>query len=61
MKNNRDNGCENKHRVDFDYKVGDKVMLTYHTTYKYEISFKVPSVITGCFRNVTVNLQYGVV
>ena len=32
---NRDNACENKHKFDYDYKVGDKVMLTDHTTYKY--------------------------
>ena len=25
---NSDNNCENKHRVDYDYKSGDKVMLT---------------------------------
>ena len=28
---NKDNARENKHRVEYDYKVGDKVMLTNHT------------------------------
>ena len=28
---NRDNIRKNKHRADFDYKVGDKVMITNHT------------------------------
>ena len=27
---NRDNDRENKYRVEYDYKVGDKVMLTNH-------------------------------
>ena len=34
-------------------------MLTNHTAYKYETSYKGPCVITQCFTNVTVNLQYG--
>ena len=33
---NRDNASKNIHRVDYDYKVGDKVILTDHTAYKYE-------------------------
>ena len=32
---NRDNTRENKHRVDYDYKVGDKVILIHHAAYKY--------------------------
>ena len=31
---NKYNTQENKHRVDYDYKVGDKFMLTNHTAYK---------------------------
>ena len=31
MQINRDNACENKHRVDYEYKVGDKAILTYQT------------------------------
>ena len=37
---NRDNAGKNKHRVDYDYKVVHKVMLTNHTTYKYEKPYK---------------------
>ena len=29
-----------------------------HTAYKYETPYKVPFVITRCFTNGTVNLQY---
>ena len=29
---NKDNTCQNRHKVDYDYKVGDNVMLTKHTT-----------------------------
>ena len=28
---NRDNTRKNRHRVDYDYKVGDNTMLTKHT------------------------------
>ena len=28
---NRDNARENKHRVEYDYKFGDKVVLNNHT------------------------------
>ena len=59
--NNRDNNCENKHRVEYDYKVGYDVMLTNHTAYKYETPYKGPVAITQCFTNGTVNFQYGVI
>ena len=49
------------HRVYHDYKVGDNIMLTNHTVYKYETLYKCPFVITQCFTNGTVNLQGGVV
>ena len=45
---NKDNAHENKHRVEYDYKVGDKVMLTDHTAYKYENPYKGTFVITQC-------------
>ena len=32
---NKDNIRKNRHRVDHHYKVGDNVMLTKHTAYKY--------------------------
>ena len=56
---NRDNNCENKHRVDYDYKSVDKVMLTYQTSYIYETPYKGPFLTTQCFTNDTVDLQYG--
>ena len=56
---NRDNARENKYRLDYDYKVGDKVMVTDHTAYKYETIYKSHFMITQCFSNGTVNLQYG--
>ena len=34
-------------------------MITNHTAYRYETPYKVPFMITQCFINGTVNLQYG--
>ena len=45
---NRDNIQDNKHRVDYEYKVRDKVILTNHNSYKYETPYKVPFLITQC-------------
>ena len=57
---NKDNICENRHRVDHQYKVGDKVILTKHTVYKYETPYTGPFVIAQFFTtNGTVNLQCG--
>ena len=56
---NIDNTRENKYRVEYDYKVRDKFMITNHTAYKYETPYKSPFVITQCFNNGAVNLQYG--
>ena len=61
MQINIDNTLENKHRVNHDYKVGDKFMLIYHTAYKYETPYKIPFVITQCLTNGTVNLQCGAI
>ena len=33
---NKDDIHENRHRVDYDYKVRDNVMLNNYTAYKYE-------------------------
>ena len=55
--NNKNNMRENIHRVEYDYKVGYNVILTRHTSYKYEIPYMGPFVITQCFTNGTVNLQ----
>ena len=53
---NKCNIRENKHIVDHEYKVGDNVMVTKHTAYKYETPYKGPVVITQCFTNGTANL-----
>ena len=36
-------------------------MLLNHTAYKYETPYKCPIVMTQCFANVTVMLQYGAI
>ena len=54
---NKENARKNKHRVDYDYKVEDKFMLTKHTAYKYETPYKGPFMITKCSTNGMVNLQ----
>ena len=56
---NIDNIQQNKHRVDYEYKVVDKFMLTNHTAYKYQTPYTGPFVITQCFTNGMVKLQYG--
>ena len=55
----KDNVQKYMHRVDHDYKVGEKVMFAKYNTYKYETPYNGPFVITQCFTNGTVNLQYG--
>ena len=56
---NKDNIRENIHRVDHDYKVRDNNMLNKDTTYKYETPYTGPFVITQCFINDMLELQYG--
>ena len=55
----KDNIRKKKHRVEHDYKVGDNIMLTKHTRYKYETPYTGPFLITQCFNNGTVNLHCG--
>ena len=57
---NKDNIHKNRHRVDYDYKIRDDIMLTHHTIYKYETSYKGSFMITPCFTNVMVKLQCSV-
>ena len=61
VKINKDNISENRHRVDYEYKVRDYVLLNNHTAYKSETPYKGPTVITQRFTNRTVNLQYGAI
>ena len=37
---NKNKILKNRHRVDYDYKVGYNVMLTNHNALKYEIPYK---------------------
>ena len=55
----KDNIRKNINRVDHDYKVRDKVMLTNNTAYKYETPYNGAFVITQVWNNGTVKLQYG--
>ena len=56
----KNNILENRHGFDYDYKLGDNVIINNHTTYKYETKYKVPLAIKRFFTNGMVNLQYGV-
>ena len=60
MQINKDDICENNERVDYDYKVRDKVMLNNHAVYTFEMPYKGPFVITKCLTTITVKLQCGV-
>ena len=42
-----------------DYKVRDKAMLVNNAAYKYEMPYNGWFVITQCWTNVMVTLQYG--
>ena len=57
MQINKDNTRENRHRVEYDYKVNNNVILNKHTVYKLKTPYMVPFVITQCFTNGTLNLQ----
>ena len=56
MQIDRDNTQESKNRAYYDYKLGDKLMLTNHTEYKYETPHKGSFVITYCFTNGMLHL-----
>ena len=55
---NRDNTNDNKIRIEYNYKVRDKLILTDHSSCKYETPYKGTFMITKCFTNGTVMLQY---
>ena len=59
MKINYDNNGGNFSRVEYDYKVGDKVMLKNKPAYKCETLYKGPYEITQTWTNVTDTLQIG--
>ena len=50
-----------KNQVDHDYKIGDEVMLNIHAAYKYETPYKGSFLITRCWTNSTVKVQYSLI
>ena len=59
MQISKDNICKNSKRVDHDYKVGDKAMLTNNYAFKYETPYKGTFEIIQLWTNITVTLQHG--
>ena len=58
---NKDNIHENIKRVDHDYQVRYKVILTNNYAFKYETPYNGPFEITWCWINGTVTLQCGAI
>ena len=56
---NKENIRKNRSQVDHYHKVGDKFIPTKYTAYKFETPNTGPFIITQCFTNGMVNLQYG--
>ena len=56
MQINKNNIRKNRKRIDHNYKVGNKFMLTNNYAYKYETPYNVPVLITQCWTNITVTL-----
>ena len=52
---------ENSTRIDYDYRVRDRVMARKHEAFKYETPFRVTYEIFQTCTNITVTLQTGVV
>ena len=52
---------ENSTRIDYDYRVGDRLILSTKTAYKFETSYKGPYKIVQAWKNGTVTLWTGVV
>ena len=61
MQINKDNIRKNGKRADQDYKVGDEVMLDNYSAYKYKTPYKVPFLITRCWTDGMVTIQYGLI
>ena len=57
---NKDKICNNSKRLDHDYQVGDKFMLTNNAAFEYETPYNRRFYIMQCWTNGTVTLQYGV-
>ena len=59
MQINKYNIRKNIKRVDHEYKVIEKVMLTKNAAYKYEITYNGRFVMNKCWTNGMVTLQCG--
>ena len=59
MQINKYNIHKNIKQIDHGYEARDKVMLNNHDAYKYETSYKGSFLITQCWTNGTVTIQYG--
>ena len=51
------NILKNGNRVDYQYKVGDKVILNNKSAYKYKTPYNGPFCITQCWTNDKVKLK----
>ena len=58
---NKDTTHKNCIGVDYDYQVGDKVVLTNNSALKYETPYNGQLELTWCWTNGTVTLQYGAI
>ena len=58
-KRNKENIRENIKRVDHDYKVQDKFIITNNAAFKYYAPYKVPFEINKYWTNGTVRFQCG--
>ena len=55
MQINRDNTRENKNRVEYDYKVGDKFMLTKHRVITNGAVYEVSYLYAVCLVSMTLS------
>ena len=53
--------CKNSRRLDYNHKVGDKVMLNNKNAYRYETPYKGTFDITQCWTNDMVTLKCGTI
>ena len=58
---NKNNAKENRTRIPYKYKVGDKVLLKRGTENKYEIPFSGPHLVTNVNDNGTTGIKNGAV
>ena len=57
----KDDICKNSKRVEYNYKIRDKGMLTNNSSLKYETPYNEQFYITKCWTNSMVTLHFGVI